>query len=309
MKQVIIDTDPGIDDALALMYALNQPQLEVVGITTVAGNVSVDKGTRNALSLLNEIGRAEVSVAVGATRPLARKLVSAEAFHGEDGLANLNLPEPPVHALEEGAVEWMRQTILSSDKPLKVLALGPLTNLALLAIQYPRAYQKIDEIIFMGGAAFCGGNVTPKAEFNIHADPEAAQVVLTSGVPLTMVGLDVTMQVIFSREHLPGIKQQRGATSRFAYRLLDQAFRVIPGKAEKGGCALHDPLTIAQVLHPSWLTLKEYPVAIETSNGICLGQTVVDERPYSTTKSNVKVAVAVDSDAFVADFVSTISHN
>lgn len=307
MKHLIIDTDPGIDDVLALMFTLRNPEVNVLGITTVSGNVTVDVATPNALRTLELLERTDIPVARGASLPLSRDQVTAEWVHGKDGIANLNLPVPSLKPVRQSAVEWMSETLRNAEVPVTVVALGPLTNLGLLRIQDPEAFGKIEGIVFMGGAAACPGNTTPRAEFNIYADPDAAKLVLSSGVPLTMVGLDVTMKTILREDHIKVLEICRGsAAAQFAAKLCRAAMNGIIRRLELKGIALHDPLAVGAAVDPSIVTAPEYHVEVETRGELTLGETIVDFRPWSDAKPNAKVALEVDADKFIKWFLKTL---
>lgn len=298
VRRIIIDTDPGIDDALAIMFALGCPELSVEGITIVSGNVPVNVGTRNALTLLELIGRTDIPVARGAALPLRRALVTAEWVHGKDGMANMNLPAPSIKPVEGSAVEWIRKKLLDSDEKITVVAIGPLTNLGMLYCLNPDAFLRIEEIVFMGGAAFCGGNTTASAEFNIYVDPDAAKLVVNSGVPITMVGLDVTEKTVIYSDDVSILEGNSSRVADFAKKLLIKAFSAIPGRTEIGGLCLHDPLTVGVAINPEIVKTKKYRLAVETEGELTLGETIVDDRPYSKVEPNAKVAIDVDSNGF-----------
>ena len=306
VKKIIIDTDPGIDDALAIMFALNSPEISLEGLTTVSGNVPVEQGTKNALTILEMIGRPDIPVAKGAALPLRRKLITAEYVHGQDGLADLNLPAPGLVPHDLSAVEWLRQKLLASAEPITVVAIGPLTNLGMLRCLDPKAFAKIEEIVFMGGAAFCGGNTTSTAEFNILVDPDAAKLVFESGVPLTMVGLDVTHKVTLYEQDLAKLEGKDSPMASFARRLLQSTFEKRTATIEMGGIHLHDPLAVGVAINPGLVELKGYYLAVETEGEIAAGQTVADDRPWSKAQPNATVAVDVDSERFLEWFVDTL---
>ncbi|MGH8911499.1 MAG: nucleoside hydrolase, partial [Acidimicrobiia bacterium] len=216
---VLIDCDPGHDDAIAILLALASPELELLGITTVAGNTTLPKTTRNALKVLELTGRTDLPVAAGAERPLVRELVVAENVHGESGLDGPRLPEPQLRPVALHAVDFLAEQILGCADPVTLVPIGPLTNVALLIIRYPKVVSNLARIVSMGGAIGVG-NTTPAAEFNIYVDPEAAHRVYRSGVPVTMIGLDVTHQALLNREHAGRLRSQ-GAAGRFVAELLD----------------------------------------------------------------------------------------
>ena len=219
MIPVLIDCDPGQDDAIALLLALASPELEVLGVTTVAGNQTIDKVTANALRVLELAGRSDVPVAAGADRPLVGELVVAADAHGETGLDGPDLPPPQGSPVEQHAVEFLAERLLASERPVTVVPLGPLTNVALLLAERPEAADRIERIVLMGGA-IAEGNMTPSAEFNIWVDPEAAAYVFESGLDVTMVGLDVTNRAVLTPEHADRLRPQ-GRVGEAVAAMLD----------------------------------------------------------------------------------------
>jgi pyrimidine-specific ribonucleoside hydrolase len=308
VKRIIIDTDPGIDDALAILFALGLPGVSVEGLTTVSGNVPVEQGTHNALTILEAVGRTDIPVAKGAAYPLRRRLITAEEVHGENGLAGLNLPQPSSKVHDLSAVEWLRHKLRTSLEPITIVAIGPLTNLGMLYCLDPEAFAKIEEIVFMGGAAFCSGNTTSAAEFNILVDPDAARHVVQSGVPLTMVGLDVTQKATLFAEDLARFEGQDSPLASFARRLLEATFAKRTGKIELGGIHLHDPLAVGVAVNPEIVQSKRYYLAVETEGEVAVGQTVVDDRPWSKNEPNATVAVDVDRERFLNWFLDVLTH-
>jgi inosine-uridine nucleoside N-ribohydrolase len=293
--KVLIDTDPGIDDALALLLALRSPELDILGITTVHGNIEVDKGTHNAAKVLALVGR-DVTIARGADRPLLRPLRTAPFIHGSDGLGDL-LPTPETVPLSEApAVEFMLGVLRRSRDPVTLLALGPLTNIALLLRAHPDARAHIDRIVLMGGAVASEGNTVPGAEFNMHCDPEAAAIVFEAGVSLTMVGLNVTMKAV-----LPGKKSQAllgdsdpvrgfvGEVTSFYRRYYKRYYGI-------DGCCLHDPLTAAVLIEPEVIQTKHLHVDVETRGDHTAGATVADlwGIPEPAGRPNADVATELD---------------
>ena len=292
----IVDCDPGLDDALALLLVLASPELELLGVTTVAGNQTVDKTTANALRVLELAGREDVRVARGADRPLVGELVVADDAHGDSGLGGLVLPEPKTEPANEHAVDFLAERLLGADRPITLFALGPLTNLALVLALHPEATRGIERIVLMGGA-IGEGNQTASAEFNIWIDPEAAATVFGSGLDLTMVGLDVTNQAVLTpddAEHLRG----GGPVGAAAAAMLDFYLGFYETAYEHGGAPIHDAVAVAQALRPGVVTTLARRVDIELG-GLCRGRTVVDMRRRTTLpEPNAHVAVDIDVHAF-----------
>jgi len=289
---VLIDCDPGHDDAVALLLALASPEVDVIGVTTVHGNQTLDKTTANALRVLELIGRGDVPVAAGADKPLARELFVAAYVHGESGLDGPSLPPPRGRACSQHAVDFLAQRL----RPGVVLvATGPLTNVALLLERHPHV--RPDRIVLMGGAIGLG-NVTPAAEFNIWADPEAAARVFASGLDLTMVGLDVTHRALVAPERAQRLRAA-GRAGRFVAELLDFFARFHRETYGWPGPPVHDAVAVAEVIRPGLLQLAERHVAVETESRLCRGRTVVDLHRRTGREPNAKVAVGIDAEGFL----------
>jgi inosine-uridine nucleoside N-ribohydrolase len=295
--QVLIDCDPGQDDALALLLALGSPELDVIGVTSVAGNQTLDKTTVNALRVLELAGRSDIPVAAGAERPLVGKLVVAADAHGETGLDGVDLPPPSATAVPEHAKDFLAAHLDASEAPVTLVALGPLTNVALLLDEHPAAAAKVERVVLMGGAIH-EGNQTPSAEFNIWIDPEAAARVFGSGLDVTMVGLDVTNKAVLSNADADGLRGA-GPVAEAAADMIDFYLGFYNEAYDHGGAPIHDAVALAHVFRPDLLTVEARRVDVDTSEGICRGRTVVDmRRRTSGPEPNAKVAVDIDSDAF-----------
>lgn len=291
-KRVVLDMDPGIDDALALLLALRSPELEVRAITTVAGNVEVEKTTKNALRVLEFLGLEAPPVAAGSPRPLCRELFTAKHIHGEDGLGGLPLPEPRLRPLPRHAVEVIVEEVDRGGTTL--VCTGPLTNLALALRSHPEVMRKVEEVVVMGGAyglsPYGRGNVTPVAEYNFYVDPEAAEVTFRSGLPLLAVGLDVTMDpsAMFSVEEHRRLKGGREA--RLAAELLG------PLVERFGRVALHDPMALTALLKPELFRVGKHRVRM----GAERGQTVVG------SGEEVRICEWVDGRGFLEFFLGRL---
>ena len=276
--ELIIDTDPGADDVVALLLALASPQeLNVLALTTVAGNVRLDKTSRNARLAREWAGREEVPVYAGAPKPLMRTPIYAEDIHGKEGLSGVAVYEPKAGLAEGGAVSYLIDT-LTAAKPhsITLAMLGPQTNLALALIQEPGIVQGIKEVVVMGGAHFNGGNITPVAEFNLFADPQAAEVVLKSGVKLTYLPLDVTHKILTSEARLKQIAAIDNTASKLVGNILNE---YIKGDMEHYGLAggpVHDATVIAYLLKPELFTGRSVNVVVDSREGPTFGQTIVD---------------------------------
>ncbi len=275
---VVIDTDPGLDDAIAILIALAAPEFDVLGLTTVAGNLPLAVTTANALRLVEACGRGDVPVIEGCDRPLLRSPLHCGDIHGPDGLGDGILPPPAGAPLPGGAVDWLADRL--RERPagaVTICALGPLTNLAMLLDRAPDAASRIGRIVAMGGAVRAPGNVTPHAEFNFLADPEAADVVIGSGIPVTVVPLDVTRQVRTWRPFIDALRKTGARIPGIAADLLDAYYGSKGSSAEQTGRPLHDPCVIARLLAPRLFESRKIRLRIEIRNPEKLGQSVEDE--------------------------------
>ena len=286
MRRVIIDTDPGTDDALALMMALNSPDLKVEGITTVGGNATLSETTENALRLMEYLEGADCStpIAVGADRPAKGYYSHAYHVHGSDGLG-ISLPAPTLKPCRMNAVEFLRDRISASPGELTLIAIGPLTNVAAALDNRPDIAEAVPEIIVMGGAVGVRGNITPHAEFNIHEDPWAANAVFESDIPVTLVGLDVTHETFMHRDGGPHWFESDLRTAQLGNHILSDRFMELDGDDE---FHLHDPLAVAAAIVPDILSCRQAKVSVVT-DGEERGRTIA-----SYGEGSVKVAVGVD---------------
>lgn len=296
---VIMDCDPGHDDAIALMLALGNEKIDVKAVTTSAGNQTPDKTLNNALRILSFLGRDDIEVAQGALKPLMRDLIIAPEVHGDSGLDGPYIPEPSFKASERTAVDVIADVLRNSEEKVTLIPTGPLTNIATFLLTYPELRDKIERISLMGGAAD-GGNWTPAAEFNILVDPEAADVVFKSGVPIVMCGLDVTHKAQVYDEDIEKFRGLSNATGKLVAELLD--FFAIFHKDERfgfKGAPLHDPCAVAYVIDPSIIETKKCHVEIETKGEFTLGATVVDYNDISKKEKNADVAFNIDREKFI----------
>ena len=308
MKKIIIDCDPGIDDSLAIMLALNSPEVEVVGITIVAGNSPVTMGFQNAKKILSFLGRLDVPVFVGADRPRVREYVNALDTHGEDGLGESFLPEVPGQEIpDKTAVSFLRETL--KEGGVSVVALGPLTNLARLIDEDLEAFLSIERLVSMGGNFRSHGNCSPVAEYNYWEDPDSAKVVFDTLYEhhgrIEMVGLDVTREIVLTPEILDQMKKVNSVTGDFIEKITGFYFKFHWEWEHIRGCVINDPLAVAQFINPDILTGIEAFTEVETS-GISMGQTVVDSMGFYRKESNALVFTQVDKNAFWEMFVTRI---
>jgi purine nucleosidase len=289
LHRVIIDTDPGLDDAVAILLALASRELDIAAIVAVAGNVPVDATEANARAICELAKRSDIPVYAGCARPITRTPITAKHFHGESGLGGLVLAAPtmslqPDHGVD-ATIELLRR---EPAKSVAWCALGPLTNIAMAVIKAPDIVERVGELVLMGGASRALGNVTPAAEFNIHADPHAAQVVFESGLPITMVSLDVTLQVRSTAERIARVRALGTTVATAVAELLT------PSGNEPS--ALHDPCVIAHLLAPRLFAGSRVNVAVECESLLTLGMTVVDWRGVSRRPVNAQVLHTVDAD-------------
>ncbi len=274
-RKIILDCDPGIDDALAIVFALRSPELQVEAVTTVAGNVPLELTTANALRLVELAGPQRPPVAAGAPRPLSGKLLLADFVHGENGLGGVTLPEPATPLDPRGAVPLMAEIIRRHPHETTIVAIGPLTNVATLLRREPSLASKLQEIILMGGA-FGKGNVTPVAEFNIYSDPLAANEVLAAGVPVTMLTLEATAQAVLRPEHIDLLRQPSDPAPRALAAIAAPYVRFAESHGSPGA-SLHDPMAVAIAIDPSLATeTARLHVDVETAGALTRGQTVAN---------------------------------
>ncbi len=300
-RPIIIDTDPGQDDAIAILAALASPELEVLGITAVAGNVPLELTARNALILVELAGRPEVPVFAGCDRPLRRDLVTAEHVHGKTGIDGADLPDPSAALQSQHAVEWMIETLLAAgEREITVCPVGPMTNVATVLESAPEAARNIREIVCMGGGFFGGGNTTPTAEFNVFVDPDAAQIVLHCGAPVTMLPLDVTHKALMTDAWINQVRGLGTRTGAAAAGMLDFYERYDVDKYGTTGGPLHDPNVIAYLLRPDLYDGRHCNVEVETDSPLTLGMTVVDWWDVTDRPPNCQFITEVDSEGFYA---------
>jgi purine nucleosidase/pyrimidine-specific ribonucleoside hydrolase len=288
---VLLDCDPGHDDAIAILLALGSDELELRGVTTVAGNQTLEKTTANAIRVLELAGRGEIPVAAGAGRPLVREPRVAAEVHGETGLDGPDLPPPQCQPSQQHAVDFLAERIAGAT----LIATGPLTNVALLLARHPEAVP--ERIVLMGGA-IAEGNVTPAAEFNIWADPEAAHRVFTSGLDVVMVGLDVTHRALVTSAHAEQLGES-GRIGKVVAELLEfygGFHRTVYGW---DGSPIHDAVAVAHVIDPTLLELEHVNVCVDCQSELCRGRTVADIWRRTGLEPNVNVAVGIDSERFV----------
>ena len=300
-RKIIIDTDPGQDDAVALLLALASPELEVLAVTSVAGNVPVALTSLNALKICELAGRADIAVYAGCDRPLARDLVTAEYVHGQTGLDGITLPAPQMRLRDGDAVEEIIRLVRAHPAgTITLCPLGPLTNIATALQRAPDIAPKIAEIVLMGGAYFEVGNVTPAAEFNIYVDPEAAQIVFRSGVPLVVMPLDVTHKVLTTRARVEAFRAMGTHVGQVVASWIDFFERFDMEKYGEDGAPLHDPCVIAYLIRPALFAGRHVNVEIEVDSALTRGMTVADWWGVTGRAANAMFIRDVDADGFFA---------
>jgi len=323
-RKVIIDTDPGTDDAMAIMLALNSPEFEVRALTVVPGNVTAAQGLENALRMVSLANRCDIVVAAGAQHPLFQKLITAEFWHGKNGLANIELPKSKCKADPRWAPDLIIEMIHANPHEITLVPVGPLTNIALALQKDPSIEPLVKEVVIMGGS-ISGGNVNAAAEANIYNDPEAAQIVFQAGWPLTMVGLDVGDKTLLTRKHIEALKKNPGPVSDFIYKVAD----FLIGLSEKfgeSGTPMYDPLAVGVAIDSTLVKAPAMHVDVETRGEFTRGETVANRRGaiernvlhhfpdgdryviegLDKVEPNAKVCTEVNAEKFLQMFVSRI---
>ncbi len=320
VKKIVIDTDPGVDDSLAIFVALNSPELEVLGLTTIFGNAVTTTCTENALRLLEIAERTDIPVVEGAHVPLNGNFRGAATFvHGDNGQGNAELPLPTTNSLEVDAVTFLKKTIDTHPNEIILVPVGPLTNIANLLLEYPGIDKKIKEIVLMGGNAQSPGNATPTAEANILNDPEAADIVFSAQCKITMVGLDVTNNVFMSEEQVEIIGSFNNAKSKHINKINPFYFNFLKNFFQKSGMPIHDSSAVTYLVHPEYFETIQHPIKVETL-GISRGKTwmgmgISDNeegfgerlKPWENrTKANI--CINVDSEKVISFITQRISN-
>lgn len=301
----ILDCDPGHDDALAIVVGLARPELELLAVTTVAGNAGLAETTRNALRVLTLVGRPDIPVAEGAAGPLIRPLHVAEDVHGASGLEGADLPEPAFDVRPEGAIELMRRVLTEAPAPVHLAAVGPLTNVALLVRTYPEVLSRIASIRVMGGA-ITEGNTTASAEFNIWQDPEAARIVLECGRPITLMTLDVTHQALFRESDVARLEALGTRVARVFADLLRYFARFHAARYGWDGSPIHDAVAVAHLALSELVGTAPYRVDVEIASELTRGRTVVDLYAQTGRPPNADVGRTIDRDRFIEVLIDAV---
>jgi inosine-uridine nucleoside N-ribohydrolase len=319
-QRVIIDTDPGIDDAMAILLALNSPELKVEALTVVAGNVDSRQGLENALKVVSLANRCDIPIARGAHHPLNQKLITAQYWHGKNGLADVELPASNCKADSRFGPDLIIETVHKYPHEVTLIPVGPLTNIALAVSKDPSIVGLVKGIVIMGGS-ISGGNVDGAAEANIYNDPEAASIVFNAGWIVTMIGSDVGERTIMTRKHLAALQSQHGPESDFVAKLAD-FYLTRSEKSGYQGAAMYDPLAVATVIDPTLVALKDMHVDVETKGEFTRGETVANRMGYNENnvlhgdhyeidgltplKPNARVCLASDADRFLTLFINRL---
>jgi purine nucleosidase len=320
-RPVIIDTDPGTDDAMAILLALNSPELDVKAMTVVPGNVTAPQALRNTLGLVRLAGRCDIPVAAGAVRPMAQRLITAEFVHGEDGMGNIALPEPACEVDGRFGPDLIIEMVHAMPGEITLIPIGPLTNIALAVLKDPSIVPLVKEVFVMGGS-ITEGNVNAVAEANIYNDPEAAQIVFHAGWKVTMIGLDVTHKTNFDKSHLERLAAGSGPQVEFSKRVMGFLIE-LAAKFGAEGTPMHDPLALGVAIDPSFVRTGFMRIDVETKGEFTRGQTVgnrynmvernepVGDRLMMTgidaVKPNTHVAVEVDAERFLTFFIERLT--
>lgn len=311
-KPIIIDCDPGHDDAMAILWALSFEEVEVKAITTVTGNTSIDKVTDNAIKVLTKARRTDIPIAQGLSEPLVRNLLEGNFgtnVHGESGMDGPQLPEKGFEKSKLNAYEMMVHILETADEKVTIVGIGPLSNIAVLLKLRPDLKEKIECISIMGGGTI--GNWTPAAEYNIYADAEAAYVVFHSGIPIIMSGLDVTQKAYITREENEILREQGDEISVFVAELIDYFGKYHYEVEKLKGCTLHDPTAIAALVHPEWFKGIQCNVDIEIDGGLTKGMTVVDQKNYlenvlhCNSSKNTYFIYDLDREKYIECFINS----
>ena len=306
-RPVIIDCDPGQDDAINLLLAMSSPtELDIIGITTVAGNVPLELTERNTRQMCDVAGRTDLPVFAGCDRPMQRELLTAENVHGSTGIDGVEIVEPVTPLAESHAIDFIIDTLSSTTVPVTLVPTGPLTNIGTAIQREPAILDKVSEIVLMGGAMREGGNHSPSAEFNILVDPQAADIVFRCGRKITVFGLDVTHQVLATAERRERIRAIENPAGQATAGMLDFFNRHDTAKYQSLGAPLHDPCTVAFLLQPELFELKSCNLTVETESELTMGHTAVDFWRVTDRPHNVDWAHSVDADGFYDLLVSRL---
>lgn len=305
-KHIILDTDPGIDDSLAFLLALASPEIELKGITTVHGNVSINQVTKNALSILELAKASHIPVYKGCDVPLVKESLISPETHGDSGLGYAKLSEPQTKVQGQHGSDFIIEEIMSHPKEITLVAIGPLTNIALAIRQEPRIVENVKEVFIMGGAIQAAGNTTALAEFNTYVDPHAAHIVFHSGMPMILTPLDVTYQCVFTKDDLNRLLKIDSPITKFISDATRFYMEFHDEYQKIDGCVINDPMTLALLLMSEICDYQDLVVDVDITPGVGLGNTFADFYNYEKKKKNIKVAMGVQPRVFMELFLERI---
>ena len=304
-QKIIIDCDPGHDDAMAIIMALaNRDKINILGITTVVGNQTIEKVTQNAINIISFFNHQDIPVYMGEETPLKITARLAGKFHGESGMDGPVFQKYKYQLSKENAINWLKKTLLNSTTKIIILAIGPLTNIAKLINKYPKCKEKIEKIVFMGGSII-GGNITATSEFNIWHDPHAADIIFKSGLDLFMIGLGATNQAILPWKHIDNFKKQNTSTYKMVYDLME-FYGIIGKKVNSYGAELHDALAMFALLHQNAIKYEKKFIDVEITKTKTEGQTFIDDRKLDVKIPNIYLAKSIDSKLFLKEMLNSI---
>jgi purine nucleosidase len=307
-QRVIFDTDPGVDDTMALFFLLRSPELELDAVTTVFGNVDIEQTTRNALIALDVAGRADIPVARGAAGPLMREpQTGGAAVHGDNGLAGATLPTPSREAGPWRAADLIVDRVMAAPGEITVIAVGPLTNLALATRLEPRLVESVRQVVVMGGAVTVPGNESPLAEANFYNDPEAAQIVLEAGFPLALVGLDVTLQAVITPAEIEVLRANGGPEGAFIAAIVANYRDRSTTRLGKSGVPMHDSATVLYALDPGYFQTERWYLEVETHSPRAAGLVMADRRGKWGQPPNVDVCIEIDAERLISLYVERLT--
>jgi inosine-uridine nucleoside N-ribohydrolase len=299
-RRVIFDTDPGVDDAMALFFLLRSPELTLDAVTTVYGNVDVEQTTRNALILLDVAGRPDIPVAAGVGSPLMRpRHLSGAAVHGDNGLGGAELPSPSRGAVPQRAAELIVERVMAAPGEITIIAVGPLTNIALATCLEPRIVQNVHELIIMGGAVTVPGNVTPLAEANIHNDAESAAIVFGAGYKMALVGLDVTLHALITPAQVDTLRDRGGRMGQFTHAISSHYAQHYIRRSGLPGFPMHDSAAILYAIDPRYFTTERWYLEVETHSPRAYGMVMADRRGRWGEAPNADIPITIDNDRFL----------
>ncbi len=305
-RRILFDTDPGIDDALAILLALASPELKIEGISAVHGNCSLDQAATNALSVLELAKAVDIPVARGFELPLVQPSLLAPETHGNTGLGYAQLPAPKIKAVAQHSVEFLTEKIMSAPGEITLVCIGPLTNVAVAIRKEPRIVQAVKDVIIMGGAIRHQGNTTPQAEFNVYVDPHAAHIVYHSGMPITLVPLDVTYQCIFTHADVDRLLKIKSPITQFIADATRFYMEFHDEYQKIDGCIINDPLALALTFAPELCDYEEHFVDVDISGGVSMGNTFADFYKMTKSSANMKVALGVRARDFIELFMERV---